>query len=169
MGHGCRNRDTRFLATDSFPIAVNLPASARSCRICTIFLLLTRIMCPTGTEYQVDTMETSPDKCNGAGVSPQPILEAAWSFAATRVLTTVTERDVFTSIARGQTTLEDLDARIRMLLNALVALKYVEARAGRYNLPRVSAAYLTKKQSALHRRLPAAQQRRALVFLGTPN
>ncbi len=96
-------------------------------------------------------METASNECTGARVSPQPILEAAWSFAVTQVLTAAIELDVFTSIARGQTTLEDLVAAtscstrgLAMLLNALIALKYVEARAGRYHLSPVSAAYLTK-------------------------
>jgi ubiquinone/menaquinone biosynthesis C-methylase UbiE len=82
--------------------------------------------------------------------STQPILEAAYGFAVTRVLTTAVELDIFTSIARGQATLEDLarasscSARgLAMLLNALTALNYLEINSGRYSLPPVST-YLTK-------------------------
>jgi ubiquinone/menaquinone biosynthesis C-methylase UbiE len=96
-------------------------------------------------------METASNTSMDERVSPQPVLEAAWSFAVTRVLTTAIDLDVFTSIARGQTTLEDLakttscSARgLAMLLNALMALKYLEVRADRYDLSPVSAAYLTK-------------------------
>jgi ubiquinone/menaquinone biosynthesis C-methylase UbiE len=83
--------------------------------------------------------------------SPQPILEAAWSFAITRVLTTGIELDVFTSIARGHTTVEDLASEtscsargLSMLLNALTALKYLEVTSDGYHLSAVSAAFLTK-------------------------
>jgi 3-hydroxy-5-methyl-1-naphthoate 3-O-methyltransferase len=96
-------------------------------------------------------MKTASNESTGARVSPQPILEAAWSFAVTRVLTTGIELDVFTAIARGQTTLEDLAREascstrgLWMLLNALIALKYLEVRVGRYSLSPLSAAYLTK-------------------------
>jgi hypothetical protein len=95
-------------------------------------------------------MET-PSSDSDARVSAQPILDAAWSFAVTRVLATAVELDVFTWIARGQTTVDDLarttscPARgLAMLLNALTALKYLEARGCHYGLPPVSAAYLTK-------------------------
>lgn len=96
-------------------------------------------------------METAASESMDLRVSPQPVLEAAWSFAVTRVLTSAIELEIFTSIARGQTTLEDLatttlcSARgLAMLLNALTALKYLEVRSGRYGLSPVSAAYLTK-------------------------
>src|SRR5215471_3805656 len=85
------------------------------------------------------------------GVSPKPIVDAAWSFTVTRVLATAVELDVFTWTARDQTTVDDLarttscPARgLAMLLNALTALKYLETRGGRYGLAPVSAAYLTK-------------------------
>ncbi len=97
-------------------------------------------------------METALSEPIGEQVSPQPVLEAAWSFAVTRVLTSAIELDVFTWIARGQTTLEDLakttscSARgLAMLLNALTGLNYLEVRVGRrYGLSPVSAVYLTK-------------------------
>src|SRR5205823_7741233 len=44
----------------------------------------------------------------GQAISPQPILEAAWGFAITRVLATAVELDLFTSIASGHDTVGDL-------------------------------------------------------------
>ena len=85
-----------------------------------------------------------------APLSPQPILEAAWGFAITRVLTAAVELDVFTSIARGHTNVNDLAKDtacsvrgLSVLLNALTALKYLETTSGRYSLSPVSAAFLT--------------------------
>jgi ubiquinone/menaquinone biosynthesis C-methylase UbiE len=99
-------------------------------------------------------MEAASSGSADARVSPQPILDAAWSFAVTRVLATAVELDLFTWIARDQTTVEELarttscPARgLAMLLNALTALRYLEARGGRYGLSPVSAAYLTKTSS----------------------
>jgi len=84
-------------------------------------------------------------------LSPQPIIEAAWGFAITRVLTTAIELGVFTSIAHGHTTLETLvnetscSARgLSMLLNALTALKYLDVTSSGYALSPVSAAFLTR-------------------------
>jgi len=84
-------------------------------------------------------------------LSPQPIIEAAWGFAITRVLTTAIELGVFTSIAYGHTTLETLvnetscSARgLSMLLNALTALKYLDVTSSGYALSPVSAAFLTR-------------------------
>ncbi|HYR92140.1 MAG TPA: class I SAM-dependent methyltransferase [Terriglobia bacterium] len=83
--------------------------------------------------------------------SPQPIIEAAWGFAITRVLTTAVELDVFTSIAHGHTKLENLvnetscSARgLSMVLNALTALKYLDVTSSGYALSPVSAAFLTR-------------------------
>ena len=79
------------------------------------------------------------------------ILEAAWAFAITRTLTTAVELDLFTSIARGHMTVDDLakdtSCSVRglsMLLHALTALKYLEVTAGAYSLAPVSAAFLTR-------------------------
>ncbi|MBZ5627043.1 MAG: methyltransferase domain-containing protein [Acidobacteriia bacterium] len=96
-------------------------------------------------------MKPVSNESTDARVTPQPILDAAWGFAVTRVLTTAIELDVFTAIARGRTTLEDLAKEtsssprgLSMLLNALIALKYLDVRAGRHSLSPVSAAFLTK-------------------------
>ena len=83
--------------------------------------------------------------------SPEPIFEAVWGFALTRVLTTAVDLDLFTAIARGHQTLEDLandracsQRGLAMLLHALTALKYLEATPGGYSLSPVSAAFLSK-------------------------
>jgi len=58
--------------------------------------------------------------------SPEPIFEAVWGFAVTRVLTTAVDLDVFTAIARGHHTVDDLvkdrscsERGLAMLLHAL--------------------------------------------------
>jgi ubiquinone/menaquinone biosynthesis C-methylase UbiE len=80
-----------------------------------------------------------------------PILEAAWGFAITRVLSAAIDLDLFTSIARGHATVDalakDLSCSARglsMLLHALTALKYVEVTSSGYTLPAMSATFLTK-------------------------
>lgn len=84
------------------------------------------------------------------GPSPESILEVAWGFAITRVLSTALDLDVFTSIARGHTTVEalaqDLSCSVRglsMLLHALTALHYVETTSDGYALSPTAAVFLT--------------------------
>ena len=85
------------------------------------------------------------------GLSPQSILEAAWGFAITRILSTALDLDLFTSMARGHTTVEalthDLSCSVRglsMLLHALTALHYVETTPDGYALSPTAAAFLSK-------------------------
>ncbi len=87
----------------------------------------------------------------GKPPSPEPIFEAVWGFAVTRVLTTAVDLDVFTAIARGHHTVDDLvkdrscsKRGLAMLLHALTALKYLVATSGGYSLSPVSAAFLSK-------------------------
>jgi Dimerisation domain len=82
---------------------------------------------------------------------PDSIFEAAWGFAVTRLLTTAVELDVFTSIARGHHTLDELvrdracsKRGLAMLLHALTVMKYLEVNAGGYTLSPVSAAFLSR-------------------------
>ena len=67
-----------------------------------------------------------------AGVSPQPILEVTWAFAATQVVCTALELDLFTCLEERHATIEDLAREtgsstrgLRILLNALVGMKYL--------------------------------------------
>src|SRR5205814_8854363 len=92
----------------------------------------------------------SPDPL-AAPASASPILEAAWAFAITRTLTTAVELDLFTSIARGHMTVDDLakdtSCSVRglsMVLHALTGLKSQEVTAGAYSLAPLSAAFLTR-------------------------
>jgi len=87
----------------------------------------------------------------GKPPSPEPIFEAVWGFAVTRVLTTAVDLDVFTAIAHGHHTVDDLvqdrscsKRGLAMLLHALTALKYLVATSGGYGLSPVSAAFLSK-------------------------
>jgi SAM-dependent methyltransferase len=84
-------------------------------------------------------------------VSPEPIVQAAWSFAVTRVLTTAVDLDLFTAIARGHRTLEALvkdracsPRGLATLLHALTSLGYVEATHDGYRLPPMSVAFLSQ-------------------------
>ena len=43
-----------------------------------------------------------------AGVSPQPILEVTWAFAATQVVCTALELDLFTCLEERHATIEDV-------------------------------------------------------------
>jgi hypothetical protein len=87
--------------------------------------------------------------------SPDPIFEAVWGFALTRILTTAVDLDIFTAIARGRHTLEELvedracsRRGLAMLLHAMTALKYLEARPDGYSLSPVSAAFLSRSSPA---------------------
>ena len=90
----------------------------------------------------------------GKPPSPEPIFEAAWGFAVTRVLTTAVDLDLFTAIAQGHNTVDKLandrscsTRGLSMLLHALTALNYLEATSAGYRLPPVSAAFLSKVSS----------------------
>jgi ubiquinone/menaquinone biosynthesis C-methylase UbiE len=94
-------------------------------------------------------LSTSTGRMEGVA-SPQPLLEAAWGFALTRVLATAIELDLFTTIARGHTALDTLARAtgcsvrgLARLLNVLTALGCVERHDGRYTLPPMAAAFLT--------------------------
>lgn len=83
--------------------------------------------------------------------SPQPVTDAVFSFAVTRVLATAVELDIFTQIARGRDTCDALHREtgcsirgLLMVLDALTALNFLEKSAGSYRLAPVSAEYLVK-------------------------
>jgi ubiquinone/menaquinone biosynthesis C-methylase UbiE len=82
--------------------------------------------------------------------SPQPIFDAVWGFAVTRVLTAAVDLDLFTAIARGHHTIDELAKDrscsrrgLSMLLHALTALNYLDSTSAGYDLRPVSAAFLS--------------------------
>ena len=89
------------------------------------------------------------------GVSPQAILEVTWAFAATQVVCTALELDLFTCLEDGHATLEDLAREtgssprgLRILLDALTAMKYLERSGNRYLPSTLASLYLSQKSSA---------------------
>jgi len=86
-----------------------------------------------------------------AEVSPAPIFDTTFSFVQTRVLATAIDLDLFTPIKHGARTIEALSSAtgyplrgLRILLNALVAMRYLEKDEGHYALTPVAARFLTK-------------------------
>lgn len=84
-------------------------------------------------------------------VSPMPVFETTFSFIQTRVLATAVDLDMFTPIKHGAKTVETLSANtgypargLRILLNALVAMKYLEKDEDQYALTPSAATFLTK-------------------------
>ncbi len=75
-------------------------------------------------------MASASLQTSGGEVSPQQMLEVTWGFAATHIMTTALELDMFTCIDRGHATVEDLAGEtgssfrgLRILLDALVGMK----------------------------------------------
>jgi len=84
--------------------------------------------------------------------SPQQILEATWAFASTQVVCTALELDLFTCLDEGHSILDDLAREtgsslrgLRILLDALVGMKYLERSGDRYVPLPVARIYLSKK------------------------
>ena len=86
-----------------------------------------------------------------AEVSPLPIFETAFSFIQTRVLATAIDLDLFSPIKHGARTIDAISAAtgyptrgVRILLNALVAMRYLEKDEQRYALTPLAEIFLTK-------------------------
>lgn len=84
-------------------------------------------------------------------VSFLPIFETTFNFAQTRVLATAVRLDLFTLIKQGATTLAELSAKsqcdtrgLRILLNALVAMKYLQKSGEQYEVSPVASTFLSK-------------------------
>jgi ubiquinone/menaquinone biosynthesis C-methylase UbiE len=84
-------------------------------------------------------------------VTPAPILEATFGFAATQILATAIDLDLFTHLVKGVNTVEVLARAtacsprgLRILLNALVGLQYLERDGERYALAPVAGVFLLK-------------------------
>jgi SAM-dependent methyltransferase len=100
-------------------------------------------------------MSTAPSQSLAPAESPQPILEATWAFASTQVVCTALELDLFTCIEQGHSTVEALAREtgsstrgLRILLDALVGLKYLERCSCRYTPTPVASMYLSQKSSS---------------------
>ena len=97
-------------------------------------------------------MASASSQPSAPEVSPQPVLEVTWGFAATHVIATALELDLFTCIERGHATVEALAGKtgsshrgLRILLDALVGMKYLEKADGHYQLTPVAQVYLSQK------------------------
>jgi ubiquinone/menaquinone biosynthesis C-methylase UbiE len=97
-------------------------------------------------------MGTAPSQSLAPAESPQAILEATWAFAATQVVCTALELDLFTCLEEGPATLADLAREtgsstrgLRILLGALVGMKFLERSGERYLPLPVASLYLSKK------------------------
>jgi ubiquinone/menaquinone biosynthesis C-methylase UbiE len=83
--------------------------------------------------------------------SPVPLMEEVWAASRSFTLAAAVELDVFTHIAGGRRTAAEIaraananEAAMRRLLDALVALKYLERKAEAYSLEPVAATYLVR-------------------------
>jgi ubiquinone/menaquinone biosynthesis C-methylase UbiE len=84
-------------------------------------------------------------------VTPAPILEATFGFAANQILLSAIDLDLFTHLANGANTVETLARAtscsprgLRILLNALVGFKYLERDGDSYALAPVAETFLLK-------------------------
>jgi len=90
-----------------------------------------------------------PDGAERA-VTPEPILSVATGFMAAKHLFVANELDVFTHLAGGPLTLQELAGQVgapapalRIVVDALVGLELLEHDGGRYANGRSAAMYLT--------------------------
>jgi ubiquinone/menaquinone biosynthesis C-methylase UbiE len=90
-------------------------------------------------------------KNRGKAVTPEPISESLWAPLATRALIAGTELGVFSLIAEGIRTADDIAVGskagvrgIRMLLDALAALGYLKKKGDRYGLEPIADTFLVK-------------------------
>lgn len=87
--------------------------------------------------------------------NPEKIMETSFAYAATRVLVSGVDLEVFTHIANGNHTAADIakaaDASqrgIEILLNSLAALNFIAKSNGTYDLTPVSEKFLVKGKPA---------------------
>jgi SAM-dependent methyltransferase len=100
---------------------------------------------------------TAPQTPNAAGVvTPDRIMQFAWAFGVTRAVASCLELHVFTHIAQGRTTPEEIAARekatprgIRMLLDAVVSVGLVMRQPnGKHTLAPDAAKFLVEGEPA---------------------
>ena len=85
-------------------------------------------------------------------VSPHKVLDVTWGFAVTHIISTAVELDLFTCIDNGHSTVEALaretgssNRGLRILLDALAGLRYLEKADGHYRLAPVARVYLSQR------------------------
>ena len=88
-------------------------------------------------------------------ISPQQVLEVTWGFAATHIVTTALELDLFSCLDEGRATIEAIaretgcsNRGLRILLDALVGMKYLDKTGDQYTLAPVAKTYLSRKSSS---------------------
>ncbi|MFI8889313.1 methyltransferase domain-containing protein [Streptomyces paradoxus] len=91
----------------------------------------------------------------GTTTTPARILDFAWGLGRTATLVTALDLDVFTAMAEGHDTVEDLARRtgaglrgLRALLTALHASEFVHREGDRYRLADDTALYLVRGSHA---------------------
>ena len=94
---------------------------------------------------------TQPAQTENSQLTPDPLMQMAFSFAPARVLSAGVQLQVFSHVAAGHTTPADIaraaaaDERgMRMLLDALAALGLLTKDGERYGLTPLSAEYLVR-------------------------
>ena len=90
-----------------------------------------------------------------APLSPEPLLQMAFSFAPQRVLNTALRLDVFSHLARGHKTAAEIaqasgasERGMRMLLDAAAAFELLKKQDGAYELTPLSQTFLVRESPA---------------------
>ncbi|MCX9025601.1 MAG: methyltransferase [Candidatus Methanoperedens sp.] len=96
-------------------------------------------------------------KTSSQELSPEKIMETTFAFAPSRVLATGVDLEVFTHIARGNQTSEDIakcskssHRGMEILLNSLVGLDFLTKSDHKYNLTPLAEKFLVKGQPAYY-------------------
>jgi ubiquinone/menaquinone biosynthesis C-methylase UbiE len=99
---------------------------------------------------------TAAQTPNTAAVTPERIMQFAWAFGVTRALASSLEMHLFTHLAQGRNTPEEIAARekatprgIRMLLDAVVSVGLVQRQSnGKHVLAPDAAKFLVEGEPA---------------------
>ena len=99
-----------------------------------------------------------------AGAGPELLLQMAFSFGPARVLATALQLRVFSFMAAGQATAQEIaqaagasERGMRMLLDALVGFQLLGKTGERYELTPDSAQYLVR-DAGLYRRMMESEK-----------
>jgi ubiquinone/menaquinone biosynthesis C-methylase UbiE len=97
-------------------------------------------------------MATSGLQPSAPDVSPQQVLDVTCGFAATQIVSTALELDLFSCLDEGHATIDDISREtgsstrgLRILLDALVGMKYLDKTDSRYALAPIARAYLSRR------------------------
>lgn len=96
-------------------------------------------------------MTAQPPQPEAAGFDPEQLLQMSFSFAPSRIMATALQLELFSHIAAGGRTAEDIAARAhadvratRMLLDALAGLQLISKSDDRYELTPHAAEFLVR-------------------------